>query len=225
MRKVVFKSIIGVFFLFWTIVLCSCGDLASKKTDNVQNQSTEKVKPSSAPIQRQIYDVKLGERYDYDALLDALRKNIEGLENEKYHDVLSHKPVLTVSKENQYYNYYVFSHRYSKGYLFGNYNWETFSCSSTLDGRIYSIEFSSTGDHSVIYEQQYNTLVNNLTKKYGEPNHPQDNGSIYKNAFWLDKNTFLDLWCSKNSLSIEYRDNAIFSEVINQQEIEGINEL
>jgi len=68
-----------------------------------------------------------------------------------------------------------------------------------------------------------------LTQKYGEPNHFPNNSDY--SVFWMDKTTILELDCSHKTdddygiISIEYRDNAIFNEVIHQQETTGFNEL
>jgi hypothetical protein len=211
--------------------LCSCGN-SPKEGNEEKEQETLVFTPSKTPIQRQIYNIQLGVKYSYEELLFELQKNIDNLVSEKNDDILSHRPELHVSTDNNYLTYYVFSlSKYSQQYLFGNQYWDDFYCYSTLDGRIYDIEFSSSGKgiYALAHKNLYQKLLEQLSQKYGEPNHFPDDADY--RAFWMDDTTILELYCSHKtdddfgSISIEYRDNDIFNEVINQQETKGYNEL
>ena len=227
MKNRVFKQIVVVFVLFILGLLWSCGN-SSKEN----KQDVIVVNPTNSPIQRQVYNIQLGKKYTYNELLFELQKNIDNLVSEENNDEFSYKPELHVSKDNNYLSYFIFCLRSSyQHYLFGNHNWDDFHCYSTLDGRIYSIEFSSSGDgvYALAHKNLYQKLLEQLTQKYGEPNHyPKDSDNC---VFWMDESTVLELYCSHRtdndygSISIEYRDPIIFNEVVNEQKTEGYNEL
>lgn len=235
MKRTIVKQVlicfclILVFGLFWS---CGNSPKVSNNTSKEKEQEELVFTPSKVPIQRQIYNIQLGVKYTYEDLLFELQKNIDNLVSEKDNDILSRRPELHVSKHNNYLTYSIFSlSKSSQQYLFGNQYWDNFYCNSTLDGRIYNIEFSSSGEgvYAIAHKNLYQKLLEQLTQKYGEPIHFPDDPEY--RVFWMDETTVLELYCSHNtdddygSISIEYRDNDIFSEVINQQETEGYNDL
>ena len=231
------KNLVNVFlidaFLLLAFSFCSCGISTNEKTQGKESTSVViEVTPSIIPIQRTIYDVQLGKTYTYEELVSILQKNINNLVSEKEYDILSYKPKLSVYQNNNYLSYSVFSSsNSSQQYLFGNQYWDDFDCCSTLDGRIYSIEFSSSGKgvYALAHKNQYHKLLEQLTQKYGEPNSFQNNSDT--RVFWMDENTVLELCCSHKTdddygiISIEYRDSDIFNEVVDQQKSKGYDDL
>lgn len=234
MRSTFIKQGIGFFVLLLLVTLYSCGNSPKEGNETSKRKKQDKLvlSISNNPIQRQIYNIQLGEKYTYDELLFVLQKTIDNLVSEEDNDVLSYNPELHVYKDNNYLTYSIFSlRRSSQQYLFGNQYWDNFICYSTLDGRIYDIEFSSSGDgiYALAHKNLFQKLLEQLIQKYGEPNRfPED--SDYR-VFWTDGTTDLELFCSHDtdddygSISIEYRDNAISNEVFNQQQTNGMNEL
>lgn len=235
MRGVIIKQGVVFFVLLLLVMLYSCGNSPKESNDTIKEEELEVLtfSPSKIPIQRIIYDIHLGDKYTYEELLFVLQKHINNLISDKDNNLFDgYKPKLKVYTDNNYLSYYISSSSsISREYLFGNQYWDDFECCSTLDGRIYSIEFSSSGEGvcALVHKNLYQTLLEQLTQKYGEPNHFPNNPEY--GVFWMDETTILELDCSHDTdddfgfISIEYKDNIISNEVENQQQTKGFDEL
>lgn len=229
MRRPINIFLINTFLLLEVFAFCSCGSSINEKAQG--KEKAPKVienAPSIVPIQRTVYNVQLGCTYTYEELLLVLQKSIDNLVSEKDYDASSYKPRLSVSKQNNYLSYFIFSSsKSSQQYLFGNQYWDSFSCLSTLDGTIFSINFSSEGKEFQNYEALYEKIMSVLIDKYGKPSFVNIENGNY--CYWYDDNTQIDLQCSYSgnlcSVDLGYTDLTIVTEVTNQQKTQGFNEL